>query len=173
MKTLMPFTLGETNVNSEFNDFSPIIYNGDLLFCSSRKTSVDREYHYDGESFVNFYLAKRIKEDEFEPPVALEDLNGRYHEGPAVYSKHYNTLFLTRNNEVYSAKKDGQTNRLKIYYSNQKDGEWEKTKEFQHNSDKYSTGHPAVTPDGTKFFFVSDRPGWIWRNRPLCVLFDE
>ena len=148
-----------TNVNSEYNDFSPIIFNDEMIFCSSRKSTVDREYHYDGQSFINFYRAKRITESEFEEPVLYESLNGRFHEGPAIYSEHYKTLFLTRNNEVYNAKKNDNTNKLKIYYSNYVGEEFEKAKEFQHNSEEYSIGHPAVTPDGTKFYFASDMPG--------------
>lgn len=151
--------VNKLDINSDFNDFSPIILNDELIFCSSRGTSVDRVYQYDGESFINFYKAKRLAEDKFEEPVLLEELNGRYHEGPAVFSKHYNTMFITRNNINYSAKKNKYVNKLKIYYSNLKDGEWQKMKDFQHNSNKYSTGHPAITPNGKHFYFVSDMPG--------------
>lgn len=39
------------------------------------------------------------------------------------------------------------------------DGEWTPAKELPFNSDDYSTGHPTISPDGKKMYFVSDKPG--------------
>jgi Tol biopolymer transport system component len=36
---------------------------------------------------------------------------------------------------------------------------WSNIKELPFNSDEYSCGHPALTPDNTKLYFVSDMPG--------------
>ena len=34
-----------------------------------------------------------------------------------------------------------------------------KQRRCSFNSDNYSTGHPALSPDGKKLYFVSDMPG--------------
>src|SRR5690606_6461404 len=39
------------------------------------------------------------------------------------------------------------------------DGKWAKAKELPFNSDRYSMGHPALSPDGKKLYFISDMPG--------------
>jgi len=36
---------------------------------------------------------------------------------------------------------------------------WGNVKELPFNSDDYSCGHPALSPDNTKLYFVSDMPG--------------
>ena len=41
------------------------------------------------------------------------------------------------------------------------DGEWIEAEEVPFNSDDYSTGHPALSPDGKQLYFVSDMPGSI------------
>jgi len=60
-------------------------------------------------------------------------------------------------------------NHLKIYVSNKVDGEWTDAEEVSFNSDKYSTGHPALSPDGKKLYFVSDMPGTIGQTDIFVV----
>ena len=36
---------------------------------------------------------------------------------------------------------------------------WENIKELPFNDDVFSTGHPALSPDNKKLYFVSDREG--------------
>ncbi|HQZ43848.1 MAG TPA: OmpA family protein, partial [Flavobacteriales bacterium] len=50
-------------------------------------------------------------------------------------------------------------NKLKLYIADQKGKDWGGVKELPFNSDDYSTGHPALSPDDTKLYFVSDMPG--------------
>lgn len=89
-------------------------------------------------------------------------LNTKYHEGPMCFFKGEQKVILTRNN--YSRgrgareSKDG-TNRLKLYMSDLEKGAWANAKELPFNSDEYSCGHPSLTPDNTKMYFVSDMPG--------------
>ena len=49
------------------------------------------------------------------------------------------------------------------------DGEWSDAKEVPFNSDTYSTGHPALSPDGKKLYFVSDMPGSIGQTDLFVV----
>lgn len=151
--------VSKLSVNGKYNDFSPIMFENYLMFCSSRRSTASRTYQYDGESYINFYVAERKGDTIYNEPLLFEELNGRFHEGPAVFSKRYQTMFLTRNNMTYKGRKNEHTNRLKIYFSNLRDEEFEEPKEFQHNSEDYSTGHPAINPKGNVFIFTSDRPG--------------
>jgi len=38
-------------------------------------------------------------------------------------------------------------------------GEWSKPRELPFNSHEYSVGHPALSADESKLYFVSDMPG--------------
>ena len=88
-------------------------------------------------------------------------LNTKYHEGPMTFFKGEQKVVLTRNNYIKGRareSKDG-TNRLKLYAADLVKDAWGNVKELPFNSDEYSCGHPALTPDNTKMYFVSDMPG--------------
>lgn len=43
--------------------------------------------------------------------------------------------------------------------SDKVDGQWSKPRDLPFNSSEYSVGHPALSGDETKLYFVSDMPG--------------
>ena len=49
-------------------------------------------------------------------------------------------------------------------------GEWGEPEELPFNGDDFSTGHPALSPDGKKLYFVSDRPGTIGNTDIFYVM---
>ncbi|MES2520217.1 MAG: OmpA family protein [Bacteroidota bacterium] len=100
--------------------------------------------------------AKLTKVEEFS-----RVLNTKYHEGPMTFFKGEQKVVFTRNNYNKGRareSKDG-TNRLKLYTADLVKDSWSNVKEVPFNSDEYSCGHPALTPDNTKMYFVSDMPG--------------
>ena len=79
-----------------------------------------------------------------------------------AFSPDRKTIYFTRNN--YGKKKKLRrgkkgVNHLKIYTSEFIGGEWTKPIELPFNNENYSNGHPSISPDGKKMYFVSDRPG--------------
>ncbi|MBT1706395.1 OmpA family protein [Fulvivirgaceae bacterium PWU20] len=102
-------------------------------------------------------------------------LNTKYHEGPLVFSKDEEYFIFTRNNYYKGKYRTDSTgiNRLKLYIANKVNEDWDIV-EFPYNSDKYSVGHPALSPDNKILYFASDMPGGkggsdIW----YCVLKDN
>lgn len=102
-----------------------------------------------------------------DKPVTESDrlkgaINSKYHEGPASFFKDGSKVLFTRNNisSAGSAKKssDGIT-KLKLYLGEAKKESWGNITELPFNSDEYSTGHPALSPDEKLLFFASDMPG--------------
>lgn len=88
-------------------------------------------------------------------------LNTKYHEGPMSFFKDEQKVILTRNNynKGHARESKDGINRLKLYSSDLVKNAWGNVKELPFNSDEYSCGHPALTPDNTKMYFVSDMPG--------------
>src|SRR5690606_7042746 len=83
-----------------------------------------------------------------------------YHEASVAFSPDQQTIYFTRNNYGKRLKRGKEgINHLKIYRSNFIDGEWTEAEELAINGENYSTGHPCISPDGKKMYFVSDRPG--------------
>ncbi|GAB3919126.1 OmpA family protein [Larkinella terrae] len=90
-----------------------------------------------------------------------QTLNTKYHEGPVAFTKDGAKVFFTRNNYnngKYRQSSDG-INKLKLYVAEGQKGVWGDAKELPFNSDEYSTGHPALSPNDKLLFFASDRPG--------------
>lgn len=88
-------------------------------------------------------------------------INSKYHEGPSAFFKDGSKVIFTRNNFLNGKTRrssDGIT-KLKLYIGEaDKDG-WKNIKELPFNSDDYSVGHPALSPDEKLLFFASDMPG--------------
>jgi outer membrane protein OmpA-like peptidoglycan-associated protein len=101
-----------------------------------------------------------------DKPVTESDrmsgsINSKYHEGPAAFFKDGSKVLFTRNNvSGNSAKKssDGIV-KLKLYLGEAKKDSWGNITELPFNSNEYSTGHPALSPDEKLVFFASDMPG--------------
>ena len=88
-------------------------------------------------------------------------INSKYHEGPAAFFKDGSKVIFTRNNMnngVAKKSTDGII-KLKMYIGEAKKDSWGNVTELPFNSNEYSTGHPALSPDEKLLFFASDMPG--------------
>lgn len=88
----------------------------------------------------------------------LPGLNTKYHDGAAASFPDGSVIFTRNNYYKGSAKKskDGIM-KLKLYIA--EGATLGSITEFPYNSDEYSTGHPALSKDGTILVFASDMPG--------------
>lgn len=94
--------------------------------------------------------------------VFSRTLNTKYHEGPMTFFKDQKRIIFTRNNDDKgkSGKSDEGVRKLKLYYAEQDArGRWVNIQELPFNSKDYSCGHPALSADDSKLYFVSDMPG--------------
>lgn len=87
-------------------------------------------------------------------------INTKYHEGPLVFFNGEDSVIFTRNNYYRGKYKtdDEGVNKLKLFTAKQAGDKWS-VKDFPYNSDEYSVGHPALSPDNKTLFFASDMPG--------------
>lgn len=102
-------------------------------------------------------------------------LNTKYHEGPLTFFNDGKKVVFTRNNYNKGrarVSKDG-TNRLKLYSATLVKQNWGDVKELPFNSNEYSCGHPALTPDNTKMYFVSDMPGGFGGTDVYVVTYND
>ncbi|MDC0008099.1 OmpA family protein [bacterium] len=162
-------------INSEYSDFSPMFLDStQIIFASAKDSSFlkTRKYKWNDQPYLDLYTAT-INEE-------TQDLNGagklskkvntKYHEASTSFSPDQKTMYFTRNNYGKKLKRDKNgVNNLKIYVSKLVGGEWSEAEEVPFNSDDYSTGHPALSPDGKKLYFVSDMPGSIGKTDIFVV----
>src|SRR5690606_34316853 len=126
-------------------------------------------YGWNNQPYLNLQLGEispSQTEVTFHDRFA-KDLTTKYHEACVAFSPDEKTIYFTRNNYNGKLKRDGKgVNNLKLYSATaveKDDGmtKWENIKELPFNNDGYSVGHPSVSKDGKKLYFVSDMPGTI------------
>ncbi|MUP43963.1 flagellar motor protein MotB, partial [Gramella aestuarii] len=150
--------------NTGVSDFGVFVKDDKVYFVSARAEGVDvkeKTYAWNGEPFLDIYVMD--KASGTVTPIKGE-INTKLHDGPAVISPDGSTIYFTRNN--YLGKKEGKrdkdkTNHLKLYTASASSEGWNEVKELAFNSNDYSVGHPALSPDGKTLYFVSDMPGGL------------
>ncbi len=146
--------------NSEEADFGPSYYKDYIIFASSRKSeeSTDYVYPWDEKPYLELYESEiRDNGELFNTQVLTINTKANYHEGPASYSTSENVIYFTRNSWISVVDTTAENN-LKIYRATVEDGEWVNIESLSFNSDEYSCGHPTITSDGNRLYFISNRP---------------
>lgn len=134
-----------------------IVFSADKEAFRGKKTNP-----WTGTSYLDLYYTEKTESGKFiKPQILRGDINGPFHEGPAVFTKDGNRVYFTRSNygKKVLRKDENNYNNLKIFTAEYKDGSWVNLKELPFNSDNYSCGHPTLSADETKMYFVSDMPG--------------
>lgn len=151
-----------TEINTEKSEFSPVVYDGKLVFVSEQKPDIVNyeQYDFNGQPYLNVFFTELKNEVPSSAKKAFsKKVNSRYHDGPVCFNKEQDKLYFTR--VIYVEHKDKDfVNRAKLFISD-KTGKssWGKPHPFDYNSDEYSTAHPAVSDDGNYLFFTSDMKG--------------
>lgn len=162
-------------INTEYSDFSPMFLDSSqVVFASAKDSSFlnTRRYKWNDQPYLDLYVAK-INEESKDLKDAIKfskKINTKYHEASVTFSPDNKTMYFTRNNYGKKLRRDKNgVNNLKIYMSNKVGDDWLDAVEVPFNSDEYSTGHPALSPDGKQLYFVSDMPGSIGQTDIFVV----
>ncbi len=160
-------SLNNLEVNTEYSDFGGFMYKGKLYFASAKPTKIGKKlYKWNEQPFLNLYEGNLSYNQQKglqlkEGNLMNKTLNTKFHEANAVITKDGKTMYFTRDNHH-----DGKTKMskdyqilLKLYKASNVGGKWTDIVELPFNSDEYSVGHPALSPDEKTLYFVSNMPG--------------
>lgn len=148
------------NINTEFADFGSYVKDNELYFTSSRNEK-RKNHNLNDQPFLDVYTAALDGSLIGSPELLPGDVNTKYHEGTVVISSDGDTMYFDRN-DYYKKNFDKSNkgiNQINLYVAEKINGSWENIKSVPFNSDNYSTGHPALSPDGKTLYFSSDKPG--------------
>ena len=165
------FELKNLSINTVYSDFGPAYYGTKLVYSSAVDTSyyIKRRYHWNDQPFLDFYIGQiNAAENEVKrEKIFSKVINTKYHEATIAFTKDGKRIYFTRNNYDGDLRRgeDGISH-LKLYTAIKNDSldrndDWKDVRELPFNSMDYSTGHPALSEDGKKLYFVSDMPGTI------------
>ena len=148
------------DLNSEYSEFGGIVIGKDFYFSSARNTN-RKKYHWDDQPFLDVYKARLIGNTIKNAELLGGDVNTKYHEGNLAITADGKRMYFDRNDyfEGKYVKNEDGVNQINIYYSEKVDGNWRGVFSVPFNSSEYSTGHPALSPDGNTLYFVSNKPG--------------
>ncbi|MBU3682167.1 MAG: OmpA family protein [Flavobacterium sp.] len=157
------YVLTNLKINSPYSDYGSSVQDNTLVFASSRDTGsvFQRKHKWTNESFTCLYSSKIEADNCLDAYKFAAEINSKFHESSAVFTKDGKTMYFTRNN-FNKGKKGKDANRmtlLKIYRAQLENGTWKNVTELPFNSNEFNTAHPALTSNETHLYFASDRPG--------------
>lgn len=160
----------EITLNDRKSDFCPVVGDEDgslLYFTSSRKNSLTgtKNSKITGIKNNDIFSVKKDLKGKWEAAVALPiEINTANDEGVCSISSDGRIMYFTQCRYVA-----GFTLGAEIYSTERSGGEWTMPKKVNLVMDSSITvAHPAIAPDDSYLYFVSDMPGGfggkdIWR----------
>lgn len=164
----------EANLNDRKADFCPVVGDDDgslLYFTSSRKNTLtgNKNSKITGIRNNDLFSVKKDLKGKWEAAVALPiEINTINDEGVCCLSSDGRVMYYTQCRYVA-----GYTLGAEIYSSERSGGEWTMPKKVNLVADSSITvAHPAIAPDDSYLYFVSDMPGGfggkdIWRSAKI------
>jgi outer membrane protein OmpA-like peptidoglycan-associated protein/tetratricopeptide (TPR) repeat protein len=148
------------DINTSYSEFGGFMAGKDFYFSSARNT-LRKSYGWDDQPFLDIYKASDVGGTIKNADLLDGDINTKFHEGNVAITADGKRMYFDRNdyfNKKYDKSEEG-INQINLYYAELVDGRWTGVESVAFNSDEYSTGHPALSPDGKTLYFVSDMPG--------------
>ena len=152
--------------NSPASEMGVAFYKDGILFSSNRGTdvSVIRQDVWSNKRFYDLYTSTK-QGDNLSTPAKIKGCqpDRKFHEGPAIVSADGKELFFTRTNYIKTRLKRSTDKiaKLKIMHADWDESKqkWVHVKELSLDNNAYSVGHPALSKDGKRLYFISDMPG--------------
>ncbi|MFN0215368.1 MAG: OmpA family protein [Saprospiraceae bacterium] len=163
---LVPVTVqmkNEAAINTTGLEFSPTFYEDGIVFISTNtaglKKLTDETLKLPAMSILQ---SRRKTEGELGVPEPFsKELSSLYHEGPVCFDRTAETVYFSRNSVIDGKEKiaKDKAQKMRLYVSKKTGGVWSEPTPLPFNANEFDDCHPAISIDGDKLFFASNRPG--------------
>lgn len=157
------YAVKNININTKYADFGTTFFGADsVVFSSPRsKRSIVRNIWKPNEQpYLDLYVGLIDSGSEIVGKQKVKGVvNTRFHEAIVAFTKDLKTVYFTGNNYHNNIIKNDVDGILRLQLFKAKvnpNGEWINVEKLPFNSDQFSTGHPALSADGKKLYFISD-----------------
>jgi peptidoglycan-associated lipoprotein len=146
----------------------PTEYNT-LIFNSSAKVKKDQKpSKITGLPDNDFWITQKDVDGKWEKPVYIEaEINSEFDEGAATFSGDGKTMYFTRC--ITKSDSIESSSKVELFRAVRSGAEWSAPEKLTvHRDSTVLFAHPAISPDGSYMYFVSDLKGGyggkdIWR----------
>lgn len=169
------YKIKNIKINTKYADFGTVFFGTDkIVFSSPRNVSFIRSsWKQNKQPYLDLYIGSIKGNGEIIGKRKVKgNVNTRFHEAGLTFTKDLKTVYFTSNNIYKNSVKNDSTGTLKLQLFKaavSSKGKWINIEKLPFNSDQYSTGHPALSPNGEKLYFVSDRPQSIGKSDIFVV----
>jgi peptidoglycan-associated lipoprotein len=145
-------------LNSRETDFGAAYGSDDfgiIYFTSSRDDATGNKRHgATGQNFTDIFETRLDRKSKWSTPVPVDVLNTESEEGTPVLTSDLKELYFTRC-EAGKREKKGCV----IMRSTRSGNSWSQPENIGILPDTVVAAHPAISPDGSTLYFVSDIAG--------------
>lgn len=149
-------------INSPSSEFGAA-FQGDQVVFSSARTDIQRTSAGWTGKALNQLFRSRVGTNGFlDPPVFLRSgLENQYNVGPVAFDPKGEYVIYTKNNFTDGTRQIPEAGmELSLYIAQlNASGQWVNERPYPYNGTDFSTGYPAVSPDGETLYFASNREG--------------
>jgi len=157
------YSVKNLKANTKYSDFGTTYMGKDkIVFSSTRKGKgiKNKKWKQNDQPFLDLYIGNVTKSGEVKNVQPFSsDVNSKYHDAFVAFSPDLKEVYFTSNNYLNGKLKSPN---IKIFKATvAENGEWRDFTSLPFNSDEYDTGHPVLSEDGKKLYFVSNMPGTL------------
>lgn len=146
--------------NSIYDEFTPTIYNGGIVFASNRRSrGVDQQnYLWDNQAFLDLFYTSTSDEYSDEKIKCFKEIKSIQHDGSVVFTKDNSRAFAIQNDFVTKGLPTYNP-ALGIYEYTKTGSKWSEPKPFKYNTKESNISYVHLSEDGKTLYFASNRAG--------------
>jgi peptidoglycan-associated lipoprotein len=160
------YTINEAGIRGVGERFCAVPYENGIVFTGeSMPNAKAKKLPYGNSGMLDLYAAEKDTTGEggdYTKPSKLKGkINSPDHDGPCCFNKEGTVCYFTRTSLLVGKDDKKQItaeNNSKLYRAEKDGNSWVNIKELPFNSNSYSVGHPSLSADGQKLYFMSDKP---------------
>jgi outer membrane protein OmpA-like peptidoglycan-associated protein/tetratricopeptide (TPR) repeat protein len=158
------YDIAKSDISSDKTDFGAVLTNDNNVYFASARNTSKRSSNFNEEPYLDIYRATYNANGTISDAVAVDNLNTRWHDGPASITNDGNTIYYgseSFNEKEFTKDKAKNSKFGKIYlYKATKEGDkWANSKPLPFNNKEYDVRNPSISKDGKTLFFSSNMPG--------------
>ena len=158
------YDIAKSDISSDKTDFGAVLTNDNNVYFASARNTSKRSSNFNEEPYLDIYRATYNSNGTISDAVAVDNLNTRWHDGPASITNDGNTMYYgseSFNEKEFTKDKAKNSKFGKIYlYKATKEGDkWANSKPLPFNNKEYDVRNPSISKDGKTLYFSSNMPG--------------